>query len=62
VPTLLLWGENDVFAPVAGAHRFKREIPAAEMVVLEDAGHFVYADEPQRCAREVVEFLASSGV
>jgi haloalkane dehalogenase len=62
VPTLILWGENDLFAPVAGAHRFKREIPAAEMVVLKDAGHFVYADEPQRCAREVTDFLAASGV
>jgi hypothetical protein len=25
--------------------------------VVEGAGHFVYADEPQRCAREIVEFL-----
>lgn len=62
VPTLILWGENDVFAPLAGAHRFRREIPAAELVVLEDAGHFVYADEPRRCASEVAGFLASSGV
>jgi haloalkane dehalogenase len=62
VPTLLLWGENDVFSPVAGAYRFRREIPDAELVVLEGAGHFVYADEPQRCAREVAEFLAASGV
>ena len=62
VPTLLLWGENDVFAPVAGAHRFKREIPGAKLVVIEGAGHFVYADEPQRSAREMVEFLAESGV
>ncbi len=28
-PTLVLWGENDLFAPVAGAYRFKREIPNA---------------------------------
>jgi haloalkane dehalogenase len=62
VPTLLLWGENDLFAPVAGAHRFKREIPGAKLVVIEGAGHFVYADEPRRSAREVVEFLAESGV
>lgn len=61
VPTLILWGENDLFAPVAGAHRFRREIPAAELMVLEDAGHFVYADEPQRCAREVADFLSASG-
>ena len=59
VPTLILWGENDLFAPVAGAHRFSREIPAAKLVVIEGAGHFVYADEPGRCAREIVEFLAS---
>jgi haloalkane dehalogenase len=62
VPTLILWGQNDLFAPVAGAYRFKREIPGAKLVVLEGAGHFVYADEPSRCAREVAEFLASSGI
>ena len=62
VPTLLLWGENDLFAPVAGAHRFQREIPDAKLVAIEGAGHFVYADEPRRSAREVVEFLAESGV
>jgi pimeloyl-ACP methyl ester carboxylesterase len=62
VPTLVLWGENDVFAPVAGAHRFMREIPDAKVVVLSEAGHFLYADEPERCASEIVEFLAESGV
>jgi pimeloyl-ACP methyl ester carboxylesterase len=62
VPTLVLWGENDLFAPVAGAHRFKREIPGAKLVVLQEAGHFVYADAPRRCAIEIVDFLAASGV
>ena len=60
VPTLILWGENDVFAPVAGAYRFKRELPNAKVVLLKDAGHFVYADEPQRCAAEIAEFLGES--
>lgn len=62
VPTLLLWGANDAFAPVAGAHRLKREIPDAKLVVLEASGHFLYADEPERAAAEVVEFLAASDV
>ena len=62
LPTLVLWGENDAFAPVAGAHRFEREIPGAVVVVLDGAGHFVYADEPERSAREVTSFLAASGV
>lgn len=57
VPTLLLWGEDDPFAPLAGAERFQREIPGSELVVVEGAGHFVYDQEPERCAREVVAFL-----
>jgi haloalkane dehalogenase len=55
-PALILWGENDAFAPVAGAHRFHRELPDSRLVTL-DAGHFVYEDEPERCAREIVGFL-----
>jgi haloalkane dehalogenase len=62
VPTLILWGEGDLFAPVAGAYRFKREIPGARLVILKNAGHFVYADEPRRCAAEIVDFLDASGV
>src|SRR3954470_6998258 len=27
VPALILWGENDPFAPVAGAYRFQKELP-----------------------------------
>ena len=57
VPTLLLWGENDDFAPIGGAHRFRKQIPGAELAVVAGAGHFVYADEPERCAEEVVRFL-----
>lgn len=57
VPTLLLWGESDEFAPIGGAHRFRKEIPGAELVAVEGAGHFVYADEPDRCAAEIVSFL-----
>jgi haloalkane dehalogenase len=55
VPALVLWGEHDPFAPVAGAHRFHKELPDSELVVLT-AGHFVFADLPQESARAVVDF------
>lgn len=57
VPTLILWGAKDDYAPVASAHRFKKEIPHAELVVLDDAGHFVMEDAPDRVAAEVGRFL-----
>jgi haloalkane dehalogenase len=57
VPSLVLWGENDPFAPVAGAERFHRELPDSELVVVDGAGHFVYEDAPEETARAVTEFL-----
>jgi pimeloyl-ACP methyl ester carboxylesterase len=59
VPTLLLWGEHDAFAPVASAHRFQKEIPHAELVVLGDAGHFLTEDDPERVAQELSRFLST---
>ena len=58
VPTLLVWGEEDEFAPVAGAHRFERELPDTELVVVEGARHFVWEDAPERCAEALRGFLA----
>jgi haloalkane dehalogenase len=58
VPTLLLWGEDDAFAPVAGAQRFQREIPHAELEVITGAGHFVVEDAPEAYAAALVAFLA----
>jgi pimeloyl-ACP methyl ester carboxylesterase len=42
---------------VAGAHRLRRELPHAELVVLEDAGHFVWEDEPERTAAALTDFV-----
>jgi len=58
VPTLLLWGKEDQFSPLAGGKRFEAEIPGSELVVL-DAGHFVWEDEPERSSRELARFLGS---
>jgi haloalkane dehalogenase len=60
VPMLILWGEDDEFAPVAGAYRFHKEVPGSKLVIVEGSGHFVYEDDPERCAREVLAFLDGS--
>ena len=60
VPTLLLWGTQDKFAPIGGAKRFQREIPGARLVSIANAGHFVFDQQPERCAREVVAFLTGT--
>jgi pimeloyl-ACP methyl ester carboxylesterase len=61
VPTLVIWGEDDEFAPVGGAYRFKKQIPTARLVVVAGGGHFLHADEPERVANEIAAFLDERG-
>ncbi|GAC1438665.1 MAG: alpha/beta fold hydrolase [Solirubrobacteraceae bacterium] len=57
VPALVIWGEDDAFAPPAGARRFQRELRDCELVLIEGAGHFVWEDEPARTSDALTEFL-----
>ena len=62
VPTLILWGQQDEFLPVDYASRFAREIPNSKLVLLEGVRHFLFEDEPERCAQEVVDFLQQAAL
>ena len=62
VPTLILWGQLDEFLPVDYASRFARQMPGSKLVLLENVRHFLYEDEPERCAEEVLGFLRDAGV
>jgi len=42
-PTLIVWGKNDKIFPEAGAHPYRRDLPKAEMHIL-DSGHFALED------------------
>lgn len=62
VPTLILWGQDDEYIPLNYASRFAREIPGSKLVMLEGVRHFLFEDEPRRCAQEVIEFFRQAGV
>jgi pimeloyl-ACP methyl ester carboxylesterase len=57
VPAKIVWGAKDEFAPIGGAYRFKKELPDADLVVLDDAGHFLMEDDPARVAAEISAFV-----
>jgi haloalkane dehalogenase len=61
VPTLVLWGRQDEFISLDYASRFAGEIPGSKLVLLEGVRHFLFDDEPERCAREVIDFLQEAG-
>lgn len=57
VPALIVWGEDDQFAPVSGAYRFKKLIPDAELLLLPGVGHFAIDDAPSETTAAIVGFL-----
>ena len=58
LPALVLWGARDRFASVRMAARFGDELPGSELRVFDDAGHFVWEDEPEGTCAALVDFLS----
>jgi pimeloyl-ACP methyl ester carboxylesterase len=60
LPVLVLWGAHDPYLPVRYAERQREVFPKAEIRVLEDSGHWPFADDPEAVARAVIPFLRAS--
>ena len=60
VPTLVIWGREDRFVPLAHAHAYHEGIRGSELSVLDAVGHSPWLETPEACARLVTEFLQKS--
>ena len=56
-PTLVVWGRNDPSFIAPGGEAFKRDLPDAEIHLL-DAGHFALDEKNDEIASLILEFLA----
>jgi pimeloyl-ACP methyl ester carboxylesterase len=55
-PTLIVWGKNDAIFPAQGAHAYLRDLPNAELHLL-DTGHFALEDKGAEIAALMRGFL-----
>jgi pimeloyl-ACP methyl ester carboxylesterase len=55
-PTLIVWGRNDEIFPAEGAKAYLRDLPKAELHLL-DAGHFALEDQDVEITRLMLDFL-----
>jgi pimeloyl-ACP methyl ester carboxylesterase len=61
VPTLIVWGHNDLLVPVGDAERYERLIgPNARSVIFEDTGHVPMIERPNRFNELLARFIAAS--
>ena len=55
-PTLIVWGKNDPFFTVEGAQAYRRDLPNAELHLIE-SGHFALEDHADEIAARIRGFL-----
>jgi pimeloyl-ACP methyl ester carboxylesterase len=56
VPTLVVWGRDDLVVPAADAAGFLERIRGAELVVFDNCGHVPMAEHPIRFNRLLAHF------
>jgi pimeloyl-ACP methyl ester carboxylesterase len=56
-PTLVIWGRHDPYIPAEYAERQREFFPRADVVVLENSGHWPFIDDVEGVARHVMPFL-----
>ena len=61
IPTLVLWGENDSFAPADTARQMEKLLPHARFEYVKNAGHQLQTDQPDVVADLVRKHIASAG-
>lgn len=57
VPTLIIWGDDDVVIDPAHGRKMRSVMPQAELLMLAGVGHAAHEEVPERVAREVRRFL-----
>ena len=57
-PTLVLHGAGDRLVPAANGRRIADAVPGAELVVLPNANHLFFTDQPERTNDILLDWLA----
>lgn len=57
IPVLILWGRHDAFIRLSYAYRLNEDIRNSVIKVIEDSGHFLPEDQPDKAAKIIKDFL-----
>ena len=56
-PTLILWGRNDHWIPVAHAARFSKDLHHSKVKIMEETGHVPMEERPLESVVHTLQFL-----
>ncbi len=58
-PTLIVWGTKDPFVPAALAELSAKHCTQAQVVKIDNAGHWLLHEEPETTSRQLIDFFRS---
>jgi len=57
LPTLIIWGKNDISTPLSDGITIQKLIPNSILKVFNDTSHFSYLDDQQQFVTEITNFI-----
>lgn len=61
-PALLIYGADDLVGHAENAEDLHSRLPQSELVYIEQAGHFVISEQPERFAEKVLGWVEEEGL
>jgi non-heme chloroperoxidase len=59
-PTLIMWGDQDIFAPRSNQETLLANIPNARLEIYVGGGHAIHWEDPERVATDLVAFIENN--
>ena len=56
-PTLILWGENDMWIPVENGLKFDDKLLNSRLVIMKETGHVPMEERPEESLVHLLDFL-----
>lgn len=56
-PTLILWGENDIWIPVENGLKFDAKLSNSRLVIMKETGHIPMEERPEESLAHLLDFL-----
>jgi non-heme chloroperoxidase len=57
IPTLILWGDKDLFCPKGDQDVLQTSIKKSTLLIYEGVGHGIHWEEPEKFTKDVVDFI-----
>ena len=57
IPTLIIWGENDLDTPLKDAKKLKRIIKESKLIIYKNSNHFSYLNNTDKTYEIINNFI-----